>query len=75
MQTAQFGGHPPDIKLRGPNNQRGKNEWNVDEEETPPNRTDEVIAKLLGAMCWFWILYSIKRDNGKAFVSLWYYSI
>jgi hypothetical protein len=70
MRAAQFGGHGPAVKLRGPDNQRAKNEWNVDEEETPASGTDQAIATFLGFCCWFWIMISIKADNGKSFVSL-----
>mmetsp|Transcript_4903 Transcript_4903/g.7476 ORF Transcript_4903/g.7476 Transcript_4903/m.7476 type:complete len:101 (-) Transcript_4903:130-432(-) len=67
IQVAQFGGGPPPIKLRGPNNPRGKNEWNVDEEETPPKTEQVIFAKFIGACCWLWIMISAYEDKGKMF--------
>jgi hypothetical protein len=64
----QFGGHAKEYKLRGPHNQRKKNEWDFAEEHIPPSQTDVVISKFLGATCWLWIAINIYEDKGKVWV-------
>ena len=44
---------------------RNPGEWNVDAEEKLAGTFDEVMAKVLGATMWLWMLTSMKADNGK----------
>jgi hypothetical protein len=67
--VSNMGGHAPPPTVRAADNQRKKNEWNVDEEENTAASTDHYIAKFLGACCWLWIMISMKEDRGKMFVS------
>jgi hypothetical protein len=51
---------------------RKPGEWNVDEEEILAGTFDTVMSKVLGVTLWLWIFTSMKADNGKFLVSLFF---